>query len=568
MDDSKKEDRFVCEVCGEDGKDFRGLVQHMQVVTTSGRWPCLHYSKFNTIQDFRTHLKAKNRKNTRDVQRQLSADDVLEQFQSKVKYGPMFACAACHTHHQYGHVSRIDTIPALRALQDRRRFLGTTLPPHLFVQLDNMWVCRSCKFAISSNTLPPLASVNNLHGNWGQQHSLYTQEEVDLLSLTHVFRVVHNLQCGVARLGTTTLLDLYVPLQDIADAEATSQAERPPEEVLLQLHIRPPGERPEVDKRRFKQAVQTLLDKSARYRPRRDDVKQDIVEFWDDILNKLPFVEEDWDSLTNEVTVQEEESHLTRTSGLRVKTIHSVVLPNSAHELSNGQRKIPQMKNFDVKIGGALDDPEETACMEFEREVKLSNARWMQQRMSHVSRKGPCVRPGFIFGVLLRDIVARLTRSDKLPLKQCNPNENKDNNTSFDNNELEEDVLLEAEEQKAYLQSMMPGTIKYLQLKREELEACAMWYGPPTVFVTTTLNGTTEDVIACFTSHSREEGNDFQVWHESDEATMLQLRPGKSSPVTTSGKYFVHSKSVTRYDNCPFHNNCRRDTLEEAKTRY
>ena len=561
-------DDYICPVCGKDGRDMRGLVLHMQVITTDGRWPCLRYSKFETIEDFKKDVTARiRRRASKSAAEELSIDRVMESFQAKVKYGPMFACASCHTHHQYSNVSRIETIPLLGTRQGREKFLESHLPPHLFVQLDNMWICRPCKLSISSNTVPALASVNNMHGTWGPSSSEYTQEEVDLVALTHVFHVIHSLHQGVARLGTTTSLDLYVPLPEVVDAEAVYEAERPPEEVLLQLHLRPPGERPEVDGTRFRQGVCALLENNHRYRPRRDDVKQDVLDFWDDTLKELPHIKEEEETQEEGKEDLQEESHFTR-MGPTVNTIHSVVLPNSVKELSKGGRTIAQIKNLDVKIGGALDDPEEKSSMEFEREVEVSVGRWAQQRMSHVSRAGPCCRPGFVFGLLLKETITKLTSSRLLP-KQNDPTDNDEDDESFDKNWVEEDVLLDAEEQKIYHLAMIPGTDRYLDLKREELEAQMLWYGPPTVFVTLTLRATTEDIIACFTSHSRREGEDFQVWHESDEETMLQLRPGKTVPNRTrGGRYFVHTKSITMYGDCPYHLNCRRDTLEEARVRY
>ena len=545
MESSQSDENYLCPVCGKDGKDFRGISLHMQVVTDI-RLPCLEYTKFKTIEEFKKDLRARvRRRSSQSSAKESSINKVLENFETKVKYGPMFACACCHTHHQYSRVSRIDTVPNLATREGREKFIEPQLPSHLFVQLDNMWICNSCKNSISSNSLPGLASLNSLQGTWGPSSSEFTQEEVDLLSLTHMFHVVHSLRCGVMRLGGTTTLDLYVPLTEIFDAEATPEAERPPEEVLLQLHIRPPGERPVVDWSRFRQGVCALLENSHRYRPRRDDVKQDILNFWDNLFAEMPFIQEK-ETIAEEEEVVQEEDHFTR-AGPKVNTMYSVVLPVSIDELSKGQKKIVQIKNLDVKIGGVLDDPEEKASMEVDREVTISVGRWVQQRMSHVSRAGPCSRPGFVFGLLLKETLSKLTSLRPVPGQ---------------NDEVEEDVCLETEEQKNFLLALIPGTEKYLELKKEELESRMQWYGPPTIFVTLTLSATTQDVVACFTSHSRKEREDFQVWHENDEASMLQLRPGKTVPKRTIGRqYFLHSKSLTRYDNCPFHTNCRREDL-------
>ena len=204
---------------------------------------------------------------------------------------------------------------------------------------------------------------------------------------------------------------------------------------------------------------------------------------------------------------------------------------------------------------------------ETERGIAISSVRWMQQRMSHVSRTGPGCRPGFVFGVLLREMMSKLKWSRTLS-KRGKPKENTKDDNEPDENDAK-DVTLEAEEQRDYLLALIPGTDKYLELKREELETQAEWYGPPTLFITLTFSATTDDVLACLFSHSRKEEEDFQVWHESEENTMLQLRPGKTLPSKTrGGGYFVHTKTARRYDNCPFHLNCSRDTLMEASARY
>ena len=566
MESSQSEEYYRCPVCGKDGKDLRGIALHMVVVTDAGRRPCLDYTKFKTIEEFKKDVRKRVRQRS-SVVSQSSTDKVLERYFNKVKYGPMFACAICHTHHQFSGVSRIDTISRLTIKEGQQKFLEADLPPHIFIQLDDMWVCRSCRTSVSSNTMPGLASRNSLHQPRSPLSSEYSQEEVDLLSLTHVFRVVHSLSQGVARHRTTTTLDLYVPLAEVLDAEKTFESERPPDEVLLKLHIRPPGEKPAVDRRRFLKGVCVLLDESPRYKPSTDDVKQDILEFWDDTLESLPFVRlEELETSWGEEENQDKtgESHFTMGSPA-MDTLYSVVLPSSRKELGAGEQKCALLKNFDVKIGGVLDDPKETSSIECQRAVTITTGQWAQQRMSHVSRSGPGCRPGFVFGLLLKELTTKLLSSRGPPKKNDLPDDKEEMEDDEDDNVVE----LEEEEQKEYLMSKIPGTNKYLDLKREELEARRQWYGPPTVFLTLCVSVMTEDVLACFTSQSRTKDEGFQIWHINEENKLLQRRHGQDKANdTTGGKYFVHTKSVQRYDNCPHHFNCHREPLESKRARY
>ena len=70
------------------------------------------------------------------------------------------------------------------------------------------------------------------------------------------------------------------------------------------------------------------------------------------------------------------------------------------------------------------------------------------------------------------------------------------------------------------------GSSAYFLRLRQELSAFREWHGPPTFFLTVTLNSNTNDLLGAWVVHSsRQRGSPVEVLSAANERSLLKQLP-------------------------------------------
>ena len=78
----------------------------------------------------------------------------------------------------------------------------------------------------------------------------------------------------------------------------------------------------------------------------------------------------------------------------------------------------------------------------------------------------------------------------------------------------------------------VPGSTAYFLRLRQELATFQEWHGPPTFFLTVTLNSNTNDLLGAWLVHdSRLRGRLVEVLTAADEQSLLKRLPGAEDPI-------------------------------------
>ena len=474
------------------------------------------------------------------MRREQPPSGALVAFNKATTYGPMFGCLVCQTHHFREGVVEWEEVRGLASREGRERFLDLNYilsNPCTFTQLDQQWVCHGCQASVDNGEMPALAARNGLQCTWASLppalHSL-SQEELELLGLTHLCISIHGLTLGVAGVGRPTKT-LILPFRDVRDVKDLTECSRPPEEVLA-LHCRPHGQLPVVRAGPMMEAWDRLLEVHPLYRNITALGKETAKEFMQETLGGIAVVEEEMEGEGDDTQV-----NFFSREGPMMKNLMSIVLPTGDPRLTVGEKKIKNIASMNDKLFGIYDLNMETG-VEVEREVPITSVQRLQHLVSNVQRSGPTNSAPFLLTSLLRYEMERLT------------------------------VIREKAKASGGIggpQSLMlhRGSDAYYNKIYQDLEALNKWRGPTAFSLTLSASAHTLDILGTRVSHlAGLEGRQEQVFHINSEDE-LTVRPGQTEQDSSECTY-VHTRTAVKNDTCPFHYFCCRTPLKNRRERW
>ena len=317
---------------------------------------------------------------------------------ASVRHGPIFGCIVCMRACFLSDVEEVEKVKTAQLV----RFLDPVfLLRHksLFHQLGRNWICKVCKASITAGNMPKLASMNSLKPTWAFQLSSpwdiipkLTPLEKEVLALKQIFCQVEGLRVGVLGVGgpEKTLFLLS------ADPEQEFQL---PD--IVALHAQPPHYKLQLRKELTLAGQEFLLSDHPLYKTsNKDGAKEHLRNQLNHYVGVLPGVVEDWNANVVQQGETQEELDWFSIRGPKLAKLNSTVLPWKKPELPQAASTLEQMMpDLLAQVAGLLDMRDEAGPAQ-PREVELTLAEWLLQRINHIHRGGLVNDPLLLFALL------------------------------------------------------------------------------------------------------------------------------------------------------------------------
>lgn len=234
------------------------------------------------------------------------------------------------------------------------------------------------------------------------------------------------------------------------------------------------------------------------------------------------------------------EEHYFAKHGPQCRTSYCVLAPDSSL-LSPSLLALGRKKDMETLLCLAYD-PEQRCGVGAEREEPISLRAWLQHRLSHVVPGGPGDSYYFL-----------LTMFVYLEVKKIQSKFGDEGGTGRWG-EL----------------ARFPGTTDYYSRLQSGLLRAVEWLGAPTHLVSVSMNIFTSRCLATWVSLTQgSQERPVRVWRREDE--LQHLTPlSDNLELEEGGEYFTHTrKDVEGQEGsvCPFHQDCRRQPLEDWRAR-
>ena len=457
----------------------------------------------------------------------MDANDLLSEYRDSVKHGASFPCCICQTLNFVSDVCSVSDVESLRTLEERSRYVDVDLMhtcPNLFTMLDKIWVCQDCRRCVEKGERPPCSAENGLKATWRSLPSPLLDlsiEELDILSFTQIFSVIHEQSTGDEgedRPTKVLLLPLPIPVHD--EGRPNSGAAKV--SAVQGLHLLRPGQEHNVRAQQMSCALNYLLGHTkGKFTGKRALLKS----LFEERSSGCRLTESN-----DAVPIGERFLQLKKR---QQDNVHVTVLPILS-DLETNARQIMYCGPLDRRTRD-LFDPLEESGVDLNREQVITGKQWLVHRLKSMFKRGPSDDAVLILGLLLRLEMSWLDQIHRY-----------------------DDTIVEGQLMKR------KGTREYFMKKLRNICAMERCYGPATFSFSLTMNANSEHFLAAFISQNRETEvlNGVQVWDSTEEDKMLKLRRGKTKPNTGSG-YFVHQKTEVEDASCRFHTHCKRTPLQD-----
>ena len=375
--------------------------------------------------------------------------------------------------------------------------------------------------------MPALAVVNKLSPTWLELPDL-TLEENQLVAIENPFFTIHNLRKSIEDCNASSKT-LFLPIPQPA---STSVAD-----LLSSLHCRTtlPVMRPDV--------VQQVADNLLLTHPLKGGHTAESNRAQ---VNQLMWMVRGTEGVSWVQGQQDQETplgtattHHFTAKGPSSRTLYSVLVPDST-TVSPHLVSLAKCVDLEARLCPSFDK-EQQCGMAAEREVPVSERKWLHHRLGHVTRSGPANSPLFQLGMLVKCEVNR---------------------------------ILERKEVQGWVTkplAQVPGTSEYYQQIDIKLQVMRKTFGPPVYLLTTSMNTETDECLATYVSHyGGSKELPVEVWHLEDERRLLTLLPGNVEPGDEGDEqYFTHSggQAGREQDTCRYHVSCFRQPLSNWRPR-
>ena len=320
----------------------------------------------------------------------------LEAFKANVRYGPMFGCIVCMRACFLTDVEEVEQVEVLASPQAKQRFLDIDfLLAHkpLFKQFGIAWICKVCKASVNAGKMPKLASMNGLLPTWAFLPSdlqSLTPLEKETLALKQIFCQVEGLRDGVFGVGGPDKRFFLLLGNRERDFHLRD---------IVGLHLRPPHYQLQLRTEVTLYGHHFLLGSHHLYETNnKEESKEHMRNQLNQSVGVLPGVVEEL--VVGQQGGQQQELDWFSARGPRLDKLNCCVLPWKKPTLPLAASTLEKMMpNLVGQLAGLLDMRDE-AGPEQPREVEITLAEWLLQRINHIHRRGLANDPLLLFALL------------------------------------------------------------------------------------------------------------------------------------------------------------------------